>query len=175
MWAAQLRTKRLENRLLMGHVLAQRYLHRTHYRSKYKELRAWMAKYADQPDAGWIYRLAMTRKPKGARAPRGPRTGRFRGRAEEARPTRARYKSRNKRTKRVRQKVRSFRYQIRRFARRGNLKAAQHLLDHSDVKKLLDRVEVDTAKSEIAAGYFLKGKDQKALALASAATCQPLT
>ncbi len=41
MWAAQLRTKRLENRLLMGHVLAQRYLHRTHYRSKYKELRAW--------------------------------------------------------------------------------------------------------------------------------------
>ncbi|MCH7711785.1 MAG: hypothetical protein IH903_09150, partial [Proteobacteria bacterium] len=28
MWAAHIRTKRLENRLLMGHVLAQRYLHR---------------------------------------------------------------------------------------------------------------------------------------------------
>ena len=167
MWAAHIRTKRLENRLLMGHVLAQRYLHRTHYRSKYKELKAWMAKYADQPDAGWIYSLAMTRKPKGARAPRGPRSGRLKGRAEEATPARAPYQSRKKRTKTERRRVRNFRYQIRRFARRGRLKAAQHLLAHSDVRKLFDRVEIDAAKSQIAAGYFLKGKDQKAFELAS--------
>ena len=167
MWAAQLRAKHLENRLLMGHVLAQRYLHRTHYRSKYKELRAWMAKYAEQPDAGWIYSLAMKRKPKGARAPRGPRSGRLKGRGEQATPARAPYKSRKLRTKAERQKVRSFRTQIRRHARRGRIKAAQHLLDHTDVRKLFDRVEIDAARSEIAAGYFLKGKDRKAFELAS--------
>ena len=170
MWAAHIRTKRLEDRLLMGHVLAQRYLHRTHYRSKYKELRAWMAKYADQPDARWIYSLALKRKPKGARAPRGPRSGRLKSRGEAATPARARYKSRKNRTKTERQKVRSFRTQIRRHARRGRLKAAQHLLDHSDVRKLFDRVEIDAARSQIAAGYFLKGKDQKAFEVASEAT-----
>ena len=41
----------LENRVLMGHVLAQRYLHPTKYRSRYKELKAWMDQYADHPDA----------------------------------------------------------------------------------------------------------------------------
>ena len=37
--------KQLENDLLMGHVLYQRYMHPTAYRSKYKELKNWMAKY----------------------------------------------------------------------------------------------------------------------------------
>ena len=54
---------RLEDRVLMGHVLAQRYLHPTKYRSKYKELKAWMAQYADHPDAARLYKLARRRQP----------------------------------------------------------------------------------------------------------------
>ena len=42
---------KLVNPLLSGHVKAQRYLHPTKYRSRYKELKAWMDKYADHPDA----------------------------------------------------------------------------------------------------------------------------
>ena len=42
---------------LLGHVLAQRYLHPTKYKSSYPELRDWMAKYADLPEAASIYRL----------------------------------------------------------------------------------------------------------------------
>ncbi|CAN0449246.1 unnamed protein product, partial [Discosporangium mesarthrocarpum] len=34
--------KKLESRILMGHVLAQRYLHPTKYRSRYVELSRWM-------------------------------------------------------------------------------------------------------------------------------------
>ncbi|MFQ5468379.1 MAG: hypothetical protein ACE5DS_09630, partial [Kiloniellaceae bacterium] len=62
--AADKRIARLVDKRLMGHVLAQRYLHPTAYRSKYKELRDWMAKYADHPDAKRIYKLALKRRPK---------------------------------------------------------------------------------------------------------------
>lgn len=51
----------LENDILMGTVLSQKYLHPTAYRSKYTELKEWMAKYADHPDATTIYRLAIRR------------------------------------------------------------------------------------------------------------------
>ena len=60
---------KLTDPLLMGHVLAQRYLHPTKYRTRYEELKAWMAKYADHPDAGRLYKLALKRKPKNWLAP----------------------------------------------------------------------------------------------------------
>ena len=37
---------KLEDRILMGHLLYQRYMHPTKYRSKFKELSSWMKKYA---------------------------------------------------------------------------------------------------------------------------------
>jgi peptidoglycan lytic transglycosylase len=62
----------LSDRLLMGTVLAQRYLHPTAYRSKYAELKAWLDLYSDHPDAPKIYALALKRQPAGAPAPVRP-------------------------------------------------------------------------------------------------------
>ena len=64
--------KQLADPLLLGHVLAQRYLHPNRYRSKYKELKDWMASYADHPDAQRLYKLALRRKPANWRAPKSP-------------------------------------------------------------------------------------------------------
>ncbi|MBT3764914.1 MAG: lytic transglycosylase domain-containing protein, partial [Rhodospirillales bacterium] len=64
--------KRLGDPLLMGHVLSQRYLHPTKYRSQYKELKDWMAKYADHPRARQLYKLALRRKPARWRGPKSP-------------------------------------------------------------------------------------------------------
>lgn len=63
---------------LLGHVLAQRYLH-ADYRSRYVELAAWLAKYGDHPDAPAIYRLALKRLPDGTPAPTEPDLSSFRG------------------------------------------------------------------------------------------------
>ena len=41
--------KTLEDKNLMGHVHAQRYLHPTKYRSRYKELKIWLDSYRDHP------------------------------------------------------------------------------------------------------------------------------
>ncbi|HXV25263.1 MAG TPA: lytic transglycosylase domain-containing protein [Alphaproteobacteria bacterium] len=62
----------LSDRLLMGTVLAQRYLHPTAYRSAYSELKGWLDRYSDHPDAPRIYALALKRQPTGAPAPTRP-------------------------------------------------------------------------------------------------------
>lgn len=61
----------LEDTRLLGHVLAQRYLH-PKYKTSYKELREWLAKYGDLPMAQRVYRLALARQKTGdpkAKAP----------------------------------------------------------------------------------------------------------
>ena len=64
--------ERIDDRALMGHVKAQRYLHPTKYRSRYRELKAWMADYADHPEARRIYKLALRRRPKNWKMPVPP-------------------------------------------------------------------------------------------------------
>ncbi|HKM64931.1 MAG TPA: lytic transglycosylase domain-containing protein [Acidisphaera sp.] len=68
---AQAETTALGDNILLGHVLADRYLAR--YRSAaIDELRAWLARYADQPDAPTIRELLVHKLPKGAEAPPQP-------------------------------------------------------------------------------------------------------
>ncbi len=69
---ADAKIARLTDRVLMGYVLEQRYMHPKAYRSKYGELRDWMSSYADHPQAARVYRLALKRRPKRASAPVRP-------------------------------------------------------------------------------------------------------
>ncbi len=81
--AADRLIRQLNNRILMGHVLYQRYMHPTKYRSKYKELRDWMALYADHPGARKIYNLALKRRPENYKYPKQPVGGYFYGRGTD--------------------------------------------------------------------------------------------
>jgi soluble lytic murein transglycosylase len=62
---------RLADTRLLGHALAHRYVHPT-YRTSYPEVRDWLAKYDDHPQAQRLYRLAMARIPAGTKAPEMP-------------------------------------------------------------------------------------------------------
>ncbi len=53
----------LDDRMLMGHVLAQRYLHPTAWRAEFEELAGWLRRFADHPQTSRIYRLAKRRRP----------------------------------------------------------------------------------------------------------------
>ena len=64
---------RLDNHILKGHLLSQRYLHPTAWRSSYGELSGWLKKYNDHPDASRIFWLAKKRRPKNAAAPKAPK------------------------------------------------------------------------------------------------------
>ncbi|MEQ9640386.1 MAG: lytic transglycosylase domain-containing protein [Alphaproteobacteria bacterium] len=71
--AADRLIRQLDDRLLMGHVLFQRYMHPAAYRSRYAELRDWLKHYGDHPGADRVHKLALKRKPNGAAAPPQPR------------------------------------------------------------------------------------------------------
>ena len=62
---------KLNDRLLLGHVLAERYLN-SPYRASYRELVSWLARFNDEPDAKAIYALALDRRPHGEKAPPRP-------------------------------------------------------------------------------------------------------
>ena len=51
--------EQLDEKLLLGHVLAERYLHPTGYKSEYRELAAWLNHYGDHPDAERIHDLGQ--------------------------------------------------------------------------------------------------------------------
>jgi len=148
----------LENDILMGHVLHQRYLHPTAYRSKYNELRDWMKNHADHPDAYRIYRLATKRRPKGARRPARPVKTVYRKTVNEA----AALKSPRKRTKTVRRINRK----IKSLVRRERPTQAYKYLHERDTRKYLGQNEMDDARAWIAASYYIEGVDDKAFPIA---------
>lgn len=57
-------TKKLNNKLLLGHILAEKYL-APKYKSNYEELALWLEQYADHPQAKRIYRLAQRKNKTG--------------------------------------------------------------------------------------------------------------
>jgi soluble lytic murein transglycosylase-like protein len=160
--------KALDERLLMGHVLFQRYMHPTKYRSRYNELAGWMKHYADHPSARRIYRLALRRKPRAARAPKRPVGREVSGIGEAGVAERA-YVSAHKRSKAKRAKVARLKRHIRRHLRRGQVDGAAKHLKTSELKKLFDAVEFDQMRAAIARGYFQRGNIKRAFELASAA------
>lgn len=159
----------LQDRLLMGHVLAQRFLHPNKYRSKYEELKDWMAKYADHPDAPRLYKLARQRQPKQWRNPPTP-----------ARTPDASYVDTDnriqvpgkKRNLDERRRVRDLDRIIRTRLRGGFTLAVKKLIDSAEVKRLLSTAEYDQAKARLGQGYFLAGRDDWALKWAGEAAAR---
>ena len=65
----------LNNKILLGNVYAERFLHPTGWRSSYTDLKKWLDKYNDHPDANRIIRIALKRKPNNSKSPKKPTPG----------------------------------------------------------------------------------------------------
>lgn len=160
---------KLENKILMGHVLAQRYLHPKCYRSQFIELSNWLKLYNDHPQAKRIYRLAIKRMPQGYKRP--PTPSKVIGINEsnikiEVVPA---YISKLKLTKNQQKEKGRLLNAIKSRVNKGWPTGAAKLLNQRDVKILLDQVEIDQQKELIAKGYFLFNKNELAIKYASEA------
>lgn len=163
---------RLEDPVLMGHVLFQRYMHPTAYRSRFAELRDWLADHADHPGAERIFRLAERRKPRGAAHPPrpvgpdvpaallaveaetvGPGAG-----VREHRPTGPNARA-----------VRTHQRRIAGMVGHGYVTRALAHLEDPAVARLFDPASFDQSLGDIARGYFIYNKDREAFDVAARA------
>lgn len=161
----------LDNRILMGHVLFQRLMHPTAYRSKYKELKAWMDQYADHPEADRIYNLALKRRPANWKYPDKPRAAETNGLTREdaaakkvAKGVQKPYRSRAERAQ-----IRSEQRRIRYWVQRGRVTASLDHLNSKPIRKLFDQVSMADSLGVVARGYFRYDYDEKAVDVAAEA------
>ena len=158
--------KKLKNKILMGHVMYQRYMHPTMYKSTYKELKNWMEKYFDHPGAKRVYTLALRRKPKNWRSPKLPQKIPFVGGKERTAVKKIPYK---KQARSLKRKARSLRMQVKRSLRSGHTLTAKKLLLNKTTKMLLSASQYDELQTLLGKGYFIDGRDDWALKWAGAA------
>ncbi|RMF13081.1 MAG: lytic transglycosylase domain-containing protein [Alphaproteobacteria bacterium] len=171
--AADRRIRRLKDRLLMGHVLYQRYMHPTAYRSRYRELRNWLRHYADHPGAEQVYRLAKRRGGKRARpprpAPRYQRASRSTGTGVSSKPSTRQDASptavKAARSRNDQRRIRAFFDRQKRELRRSHLEHAERYLWAFLRTGLLRADERATAFGQLVRRLFLAGHDDKAAAL----------
>jgi soluble lytic murein transglycosylase-like protein len=149
---------KLEDPLLLGHVLAQRYLH-SGWRSSYKELKAWLDRYADHPGAERIYKLARARQPRGAPPPAAPASER-----PSPLPENAIASERRESSPAARKGADALRVQVRAHVRSGAPQAAAKLLEGADAKRLLGPLALDDARVLVAQGFYNLGRDEDVLA-----------
>ena len=151
----------LSDDVLMGHVLYQRYMHPTAWRSTYRELRGWLAQYADHPGADKIHKLAMKRRG-GAAVPVSPRRRAFRptaahsvyavaGSGAEGRTPYGRTVAR----------------QVRSLIHRERPTQALDLLNSGKVRNRLPADERDALMARIAWSYYVEGKLARAFDMAT--------
>ena len=152
---------KIDNKILIGTLNADKYLHPTGWRSSYKELKDWLNKYHDHPDAYKIYRLALRRKPIKSKFPKKPSGNFLNGYGNISKdlikPTFPLAKSKYKRD--------SFKISIkvRRAIRRKNLNYVDNLLSSKITKQKLTSQELAQLRAELAHAYFIFKKDTKSL------------
>jgi soluble lytic murein transglycosylase len=153
----------LDNELLMGHVLSQKYLHPTAWRSSFSELSSWLQLYNDHPAASRIKWLSDRRKPKSAKSARTPKQGYLNG-VGQLRPQGFRalipesYAGRAspRRTAEIAR-------QVRRAIRRGHPSGGLEILDKADSLRYLTKTEEAHLRGELAHAFFIFGVDDKAI------------
>lgn len=166
--AADREIKKLEDKRLLGYVLAQRYLHPSAYRSKFAELRDWLAEYADLPDADRIYALAKKRQPKGAANPTAPKGSVYSG-WTVSHDDDGYYRSSKSFGPAATRRKKTIEKTIRNRLAKGWPTGAMEILQSDAAKQLFDRVEIARIRASVAENYYLNNKDKEALEAADAA------
>lgn len=161
---ADIEFNKLQDFRLRGHVLFQRYMHPTAYKSDFYELRNWLDLYADHPDAGQVYKLALSRMPPDYKEGlKKPET--VRGIARVPEPTISegkKYRIARKRNSAQEQKIRALKNLVNANIAKGVPSQAQKYLETAPAARLLDDVERDQLYTKIARGFFHAGKMDEA-------------
>jgi len=168
---ADKKIKKLKNKILVGHVLAQRYLDSAQYISTYSELENWLTQYDDHPQARRVYDLMMRKKPSDVtEAVKRPSNKKIlSGKLGTSNAQVYKYKSTISRTSAQYNQAKSLQRKISRLVKNYEPTKASALLTDSDASAFLDQAEYDQYRAIIASGYMYAGKDGEAKSYSKAA------
>ena len=155
--------KKINNKILLGTVYSERYLHPTGWRSSYRDLKLWLDKYNDHPDAYRIFRIALKRKPKKFKSPLKPSKGFLNGYGL--------YKANSLKPKFPLQKVNNkfsrssylLSIKFRRAINKRKAKFAENLLNNKKNQKYLTNNEEAQLRAELSHAYFIFNYDHRAI------------
>lgn len=154
---------KLDNDILMGRVLAQKYLSDS-YKTSFDELKSWLEKYGDHPEALKIYRLALRKgKSKDVVCPDRAKI-KPSGFYSWANTDLANLKPADKTF--VLNKINVFRKAIN----SGKTKVARYVLENPRFKKLVPNRDLDAMAATLAMKYLLDNNDSLAQQWASKAS-----
>jgi soluble lytic murein transglycosylase len=154
--AAARETERLEDRRLLGHVLADRWL-RPGAQPPLPEVVAWLTDYADHPDASAIHAILVRRAPAGMALPAPPREDRLADGAEDVPEEREPPTRRINRNPSLDRSVRD--------KARDDAEGALALVERSRASGAYAAL----LRAEVAQVLFQQGRDEEAFRIASAA------
>lgn len=158
---------RLSDRVLLGHVLAQRYMHPTAWHSTPAELRDWLAAYADHPEADRIHALAQQRGARNPQAPQGQGELTGAGGVEhQSWLPRSGYDHLSAADRKV--AIRQW-ANFRKWLSRGATLNAREIVESDEAKRLLTKLDHDRMRAALGYAYFIDGMDDKALEWATRA------
>lgn len=155
----------LSDKRLMGHVLAQRYLHPTGYIARFRELKEWLKLYADHPQAAQIYALAVRKRGAGDTLPRRPVSAHKR--VNPVQETVREYRTTIPRSKAGLQQAAVIKLHLKGLLKKDRPDEALDYLAREQTGRYLDKAEIDIAHQAVADAYFQIGRDQDALQLAT--------
>ena len=159
---------KVKDDILKGHVLASRYL-AGGAKPKYQELRAWMAEYAEMPQAEAIHKLATTKGIKGFGAIKAPVRGYLKGTGIDTSDDGANWEDATYQPDRGSAKARAVKAKFRAFLKKNDQAAALAVLTGADARAM-DRLDIDELKLSLAADHFAGGRDAEATAWATQVT-----
>jgi soluble lytic murein transglycosylase-like protein len=172
-WAeAKKHFKRIEDKSLRSHVLYQKYMHPTKYRTKYLELNQWLTHYASHPGARQIYKLAQIRRPKArAKVPR-PKLPKISGLLSEEKIIAGVNAKRATARKKQSWRARKLAQQVDKLVTKRKHNLALQLIAKEGSRKILGKYGLARAKAAVARGFYHIQKNRRALQLASKAATQ---
>ena len=153
--------KRLNNKILLGNVYAERFLHPTGWRSSYIDLKNWLDKYNDHPDATRITRIALRRKPNNFKSPKKPTSGFLNGYGTyKANVLKPKFPLDNN-------KYKKFSYstsiKFRRAINKRQTSYAEKLINSKKVKKYLTKNELSQLRAEFSHALFIFDRDYQSI------------
>lgn len=176
-WAAADRDiAHLENSLLAGHLLAERYLSPSYHASA-DEVGAWMAQYADLPQAAEIFALAKTRP--GGKAslkpparPSAASAGAPAYLDEQGQWDEGLVEPPHSLSAADRRKWQVLRDRIRWSIRHDRQDQAAAMMASDDANRLFEPLDIDHLKTNLAMSYFADGEVDQARAIAEQAAAR---